>query len=87
MPYTKEIIKPGDGKTKPKYGSMCTVHYVGTLLNGKEFDSSIKKKKPFTFKIGVQQVIKAWDEGVLTMTLGEKCKIVADPDTAYGSKV
>ena len=43
---------------------MVSVHYVGTLTNGKEFDSSRRKKKPFQFKLGAGQVIRGWDEGM-----------------------
>ena len=84
MPYKKEIINPGDGKTFPKVGQTVTVHYVGTLTNGKKFDSSRDRNKPFQFKIGVGKVIRAWDEGVLTMSMGERSRIIADPDYAYG---
>uniref|UniRef100_A0A671QVS8 peptidylprolyl isomerase n=1 Tax=Sinocyclocheilus anshuiensis TaxID=1608454 RepID=A0A671QVS8_9TELE len=59
-----ETISPGDGRTFPKKGQTCVVHYIGMLQNGKKFDSSRDRNKPFKFKIGRQEVIKGWEEGV-----------------------
>ena len=84
MPYTKTIVKEGDKKTYPKKGQKVQVNYVGKFLNGKTFDSSIEAGEPFEFNVGIGQVIRAWDEGVMTMSLGEKCILKADPDYAYG---
>ena len=86
MPWTKELIAAGDGKTFPKKGQKCVMHYEGTLTDGTMFDSSKKRGKPFEFIIGVGQVIRGWDEGVATMTIGEKAKLLIDPDCGYGSK-
>ena len=59
MGVEKEIITAGDGKTYPKKGGQLTMHYTGTLTSdGTQFDSSVAKKKPFQFTIGVGQVIK-----------------------------
>ena len=66
---------PGDEpEVKPKQGDELTMHYVGTLSeNGNEFDSSRGRGRPFKFVIGIGQVIKGWDEGVMEMALGERC--------------
>lgn len=80
------VTKPGDGKTFPQKGQTVSVHYTGTLTNGKEFDSSKKRDKPFEFKIGEGQVIKAWDEGVAQMSVGTKAILTCSPDYAYGPK-
>mmetsp|Transcript_24227 Transcript_24227/g.38812 ORF Transcript_24227/g.38812 Transcript_24227/m.38812 type:complete len:165 (-) Transcript_24227:114-608(-) len=79
--------KPGDGKTFPQKGDKCVMHYTGTLAsNGKKFDSSLGKGKPFSFRIGVGQVIRGWDEGVVQMSLGEKATLKIKADFGYGSQ-
>ncbi|XP_029532248.1 peptidyl-prolyl cis-trans isomerase FKBP1B-like isoform X2 [Oncorhynchus nerka] len=64
-----EIISPGDARTFPKKGQTCVVHYTGMLQNGKKFDSSRDRNKPFKFKIGRQEVIKGWEEGIAQVRL------------------
>lgn len=81
-----EILRPGDGRTFPVKGREVSVHYVGTLTNGSKFDSSRDRGQPFKFKIGAGQVIRAWDEGVARMSIGEVAKLTCSPDYAYGSK-
>jgi FKBP-type peptidyl-prolyl cis-trans isomerase len=60
-------------------------HYTGTLTNGTKFDSSVDRGKPFTFSIGIGQVIKGWDEGVIQMSLGEKAILEIIPEFGYGA--
>lgn len=79
-------ISPGDGKTFPKKGDKVTVHYHGTFPNGKVFDSSVQRDEPFVFKIGVGQVIRGWDEGVLQLSLKQKALLICPPDYAYGKQ-
>jgi peptidylprolyl isomerase len=76
-------MKVGKGPS-PKTGQDVTVHYVGTLMNGKKFDSSHDRGQPFTFTIGQGQVIKGWDEGVMTMNVGGKRKLIIPANLAYG---
>ncbi|TKS79615.1 Peptidyl-prolyl cis-trans isomerase FKBP1A [Collichthys lucidus] len=86
MGVTVETIRPGDGKTFPQKGAKVTVHYVGTLTNGEQFDSSRKRGKPFEFNIGQSQVIRAWDEGVAQMSVGQLARLTCSPDYAYGER-
>ncbi|KRZ50427.1 Adenylosuccinate lyase [Trichinella nativa] len=80
----KEIIKHGVGSFHPSKGNMVFVHYVGTLTDGTKFDSSRDRGKEFSFNVGREQVIKAWDIAVPTMKQGEICKITCSPKYAYG---
>ena len=78
-------IVVGNG-AQPTFSSKVTVHYVGTLTNGKQFDSSRDRKQPFTFTIGVGEVIKGWDLGVSTMKVGGKRILQIPPELGYGSR-
>ncbi|GAX22770.1 FK506-binding protein 14 [Fistulifera solaris] len=87
MGVTKTTLKPGDGKTFPKKGDKLMMHYKGTLKsNGKQFDSSYDRGQPFSFKIGLGQVIRGWDDGVLLMSLGEKAVLDITSDFGYGEE-
>ncbi len=67
-------------------GDTVTVNYVGTLVGGKVFDSSIDRKQPFTFPLGVKQVIRGWDEGLVGMRVGGKRILTIAPDFGYGGQ-
>jgi hypothetical protein len=70
-----------------KAGDTVKVHYVGTLLNGPEFDASKKHgDQPFTFELGKGRVIKGWDEGVAGMKVGGKRKLTIPPHLGYGAR-
>jgi peptidylprolyl isomerase len=77
--------KVGDGVT-PTQGRRVTVHYTGKLADGKKFDSSVDRRQPFQFTIGVGQVIKGWDEGVMSMKVGGKRKLIIPAALGYGAR-
>lgn len=68
------------------FSVMMFYMFLGTLTNGKVFDSSKKRGKPFKFKIGKGEVIRGWDEGVARMSVGERANLTCSPDYAYGDK-
>jgi len=80
-----EKMVSGEGQS-PEVGQTAIVHYTGWLTNGKKFDSSVDRKQPFEFKVGIGQVIKGWDQGVLQMKVGDKWKLTIPPELAYGEK-
>jgi FKBP-type peptidyl-prolyl cis-trans isomerase len=80
------ILTPGKaGAAVAKAGDTVSVHYTGWLTSGKQFDSSLTRGKPFSFKLGAGQVIPGWDQGVAGMKVGEKRKLVIPGDLAYGA--
>ncbi|KAK5173452.1 uncharacterized protein LTR77_002133 [Saxophila tyrrhenica] len=96
MGVTKQMITPGNGVDKAKKGDQITMEYTGNLYDesapnkkGNQFDSSVGRGD-FKTSIGTGQVIKGWDEGVLSvdggMTLGEKATLTITGDYAYGSR-
>ena len=83
LQYVDTVEGTGASPTK---GQTVTVHYTGTLQDGKKFDSSRDRGQPFQFKIGVGQVIKGWDEGVGTMKVGGRRQLVIPPALGYGAR-
>ena len=71
---------------QPKPGESVRVHYTGWLENGKKFDSSHDRREPLVFPIGRGHVIKGWDEGVGSMKVGGKRKLVIPASLAYGNQ-
>ena len=81
--------RPGTG-AQPSPGQTCVMHYTGWLwvngAKGAKFDSSHDRKQPFTFPIGAGRVIKGWDEGVATMKVGGKRKLIIPAHLGYGDR-
>ncbi len=71
---------------KASVGDTLTVHYIGRLQNGQEFDNSYKRGAPFTFTLGEGRVIQGWEEGLLGMQEGGKRILVVPPQMAYGDR-
>jgi FKBP-type peptidyl-prolyl cis-trans isomerase FkpA len=84
-PLQKTDVVVGKG-AEAKAGDKVAVHYVGTLTDGKEFDSSKKRNTPFEFNLGKGQVIKGWDQGVEGMKVGGKRKLVIPSSLGYGER-
>lgn len=77
-------LQVGTGAS-PTKGAKVSVHYTGWLTNGKSFDSSKKRNKPFSFEIGKRKVIRGWDEGVLTMKVGGRRQLRVPSALGYGA--
>ena len=79
--YVDEVVGTGDS---PKQGQNVSVHYTGTLENGTKFESSLDSGKPITFPIGTRAVIQGWDEGLMTMKVGGKRRLIVPSGLGYG---
>jgi FKBP-type peptidyl-prolyl cis-trans isomerase len=79
-----EDVQVGTG-AEAKAGQTVSVHYIGTLTDGKKFDSSRDRNEPFDFRLGAGQVIKGWDTGVAGMKIGGKRKLTVPPNMGYGA--
>ncbi|XP_049785428.1 FK506-binding protein 2 isoform X2 [Schistocerca cancellata] len=82
----EKLFVPDECTEKSKTGDMLTMHYLGTLDDGKKFDSSHDRDQPFSFQLGVGQVIKGWDQGLVDMCVGERRRLVIPPELAYGDR-
>jgi FKBP-type peptidyl-prolyl cis-trans isomerase FkpA len=83
LQFTDLVVGSGQ-QAKP--GVTATVHYTGWLADGTKFDSSRDRQEPFSFRVGAGQVIKGWDEGVGTMKVGGKRKLIIPPALGYGAR-
>lgn len=81
---TQDVVVGQGAVAEP--GDKLTVHYVGTLTNGQVFDSSRDRNTPFSFTLGVGQVIRGWEEGFVGMRVGGKRTISVAPDYGYGDQ-
>ncbi len=83
LKYVDEIVGAGD---TPQPGDYVVVHYTGILQDGTKFDSSLDRGEPFVFQIGVGKVIPGWDEGVGSMKVGGKRRLIIPPELGYGER-
>ena len=82
----KYIITQHGRGVMPENEAIVDVHYLGKLTNDTVFDSSYKRKKPFSFTLGKRQVIKGWDEGISYLHQGDKATLIIPPELGYGSR-
>lgn len=83
LQYIDLVVGSGE---QPQFAQTVKVHYTGWLTDGKKFDSSVDRGQPFQFQIGVGMVIKGWDEGVMTMKVGGKRKLIIPSQIGYGAR-
>jgi peptidyl-prolyl cis-trans isomerase A (cyclophilin A) len=80
-----KMIQKGNGK-KAEKGKTVSVHYSGSLENGRVFDSSYARKKPIEFPLGMGHVIEGWDEGIALLQVGDKARFVIPSHLGYGAR-
>ena len=80
-----KITKQGNGK-QPQKGDVVSVHYAGRLVNGQEFDNSFRRGEPIEIPIGVGQVIKGWDEGIMLLKEGDAATLLIPSELSYGAR-
>lgn len=83
--FTVREVVVGNGPLSER-GDTLTVHYVGALPDGKVFDSSLDRNTPFSFTLGMGQVIRGWDEGLVGMRVGGKRLLTISPEYGYGEQ-
>jgi len=82
----KVVYLKQNNQAKPVAGDNVSVHYVGTLMDGTEFDNSVKRGEPISFPLGQGRVIKGWDEGIALLGKGDKALFIIPPHLAYGEQ-
>ena len=85
MPVKIETTKQGTGEAA-KNGDTLVVHYTGTLTDGKKFDSSRDRNKPFEVTLGQRRVIAGWEQGLQGMKVGESRRLTIPPELGYGER-
>ena len=83
LKYVDEVVGTGE---KPRLGKTVVVDYTGTFPDGTKFDSSADHGQPYEFRLGTGTVIAGWDEGILSMRVGGKRKLIVPPDLGYGAQ-
>ncbi|HKP12403.1 MAG TPA: FKBP-type peptidyl-prolyl cis-trans isomerase [Blastocatellia bacterium] len=83
LKYVDEVVGTGE---KARLGKTVVVHYTGTLTDGTKFDSSRDKGQPYEFRLGAGSVIQGWEEGILSMHVGGKRRLIVPPDLGYGAR-
>jgi FKBP-type peptidyl-prolyl cis-trans isomerase len=83
MKIEDTVVGTGDAV---KNGDTVSVHYTGTLVDGKKFDSSLDRNEPFSFVVGGGQVIQGWEEGLVGMQVGGKRKLTIPAEKGYGAR-
>jgi peptidylprolyl isomerase len=82
LKYVDQVVGTG---ASPRKGQRVTVHYTGRLQNGTKFDSSVDRGTPYEFVIGMGNVVKGWDEGIMSMKVGGKRHLIIPPGLGYGA--